>query len=59
MIGCCKSDIVVSQRYPLSLLLHNIYGRELGMNVAVCKQGFKYLMLNKNVVIEEKSQTAL
>ena len=30
--------------------------RELGMKVAQCKQGFKYLMVNKDGVIEEKSR---
>ena len=39
--------------YPL---LFNIYVRELGMKVAQCRQGFKYLMVNKDGVIEEKSQ---
>ena len=41
---------------PLSLLLFDIYVRELGMKVAQCKQGFKYLMVNKHGVIEENSQ---
>ena len=38
-------------------LLFNIYVRELGMKVVQCKQCFKYLMVNKDGVIEEKSQT--
>ena len=44
------------QGCPMSPLLFNISVRELGMKVAQCKQGFKYLMVNKDVVIEEKSQ---
>ena len=44
------------QGCPLSPLLFNIYVRELVMKLAQCKQGFKYLMLNKDGVIEEKSQ---
>ena len=39
----------------MSPLLFNIYVRELGMQVAQCKQGFKYLMVNKEGVIEETS----
>ena len=34
----------------------NMDVRELGMKLAQCKQGFKYLMVNKDGVIEEKSQ---
>ena len=56
MTAWCKSDSMVRQGYSLSPLLFNIYVRELGMNVAQCKQGFKYLMVNKNGVIEKKSQ---
>ena len=44
------------QGCSLSPLLFNIYVRELGMKVAQCKQGFKYLMVNKDGVNEEKSQ---
>ena len=44
------------QRCLLSPLLVNIYVRELGMKVAQCKQGFKYLMVKKDGVIDEKSQ---
>ena len=44
------------QGCPLSPLLFNIYVRELGMKLAQCKQGFKYLMVNRDGVIEEKSQ---
>ena len=40
----------------MSPLLFNMYVRELGMKVLQCKQGFKYLMVNKDGVIEEKSQ---
>ena len=55
MTAWCKSDSAVRQGCPLSPLLFNIYVRELGMKVAQCKQGFKYLMVNKDGVIEEKS----
>ena len=44
------------QGCPLSPLLFNIYARELGMKLAQCKRGFKYLMVNKDGVIKEKSQ---
>ena len=56
MTAWCKSDSRVRQGCPLSPLLFNIYVRELGMELAQCKQGFKYLMVNKDGVIEEKSQ---
>ena len=56
MIAWCKSDSGVTQGCPLSPLLFNIYVREFGMKFAQCKQGFKYLMVNKDGVIEEKSQ---
>ena len=56
MTAWCKSDSGVRQGYPLSPLLFNIYVRELRMKLAQCKQGFKYLMVNKDGVIEEKSQ---
>ena len=42
------------QGYPLSTLLFNMYIKELGMKVEQCKQGFRYLMVNKDGVIEEK-----
>ena len=57
MTAWCTSDSGVRQGCTLSSLLFNIYVRELGMKVAQCKQGFKYLMVNKAGVIEEKSQT--
>ena len=50
----CKSDSGVRQGCPLSPLL--IYVSELVMKVAQCKQDFKYLMVNKGGVIEEKIQ---
>ena len=40
----------------MSPLLFNIYVRELSMNVAHCKHGFKYLMVDKDGMIGEKSQ---
>ena len=46
------------QGCPLSSLLFIIYVRELGMKLAQCKQRFKYLMVNKDGVIEEKSQAS-
>ena len=59
MTGWCKTDSGVRQECPLSLLLLNIYMRQLGMKVSVCKQGFKYLVVNKDGVIEKKSQDGL
>ena len=47
----------MGQGCSLSLLMFNISVRELCMKVAQCKQGFKYLMVNTDGVIEEKSQT--
>ena len=44
------------QECPLSPLLFNIYVRELGVKIAQCRQGFKYLMVNKDGGIEEKGQ---
>ena len=49
----CKSDSGMRQGCPLSPLVFNIYGRELGMNVAQCRQGFMYFMVNKDGGIEE------
>ena len=54
-----KSDSGVRQRCPLSQLLFNINMRELGMKVSACKQGFKYLVVNKDGVLEKKSQAGL
>ena len=56
MTGWCKSDSGVRQGYPLSPLLFNIYVRELGINVAHCKHGFKYLMVYRDGLIVEKKQ---
>ena len=44
------------QGCPLSPLLFNIYVRELGMKVSACKQGFKCMVVNKDGLIEKKSQ---
>ena len=53
MTGWCKSDFGVRQGCPL---LFNIYVRELGVKVTQCRQGLKYLIVNKDGGIEEKSQ---
>ena len=55
MTGWCKIDSGVRQGCPLSPLLFNIYVRELGMKISACKQGFKYMVVNKNGVIEKNS----
>ena len=36
-------------------LLFNIYVRELGMKVAQCKHGFKYLMVDSDGMTVDKS----
>ena len=49
--GCPLSPLLfnrVRQGCPLSPLLFNIYVRELGMKLAQCKQGFNYLMVNRD-----------
>ena len=56
MTGLCKSDSGVRQGCPLSPLLLNIYVRELAMEVLPCKQGFKYLVVIKDGVIEKNGQ---
>ena len=56
MTGWCKSDSGVRQGCPLSPLLFNTYVKELGMKVSACKQGFKYMVVNKDGLIEKKSQ---
>ena len=56
MTGWCKSDSGVRQGPPLSPLLFKIYVRELDMKISACKQGFKYMVVNKDGVIEKKSQ---
>ena len=55
MTGWCKNDSGV-KRCPLSPLLFNIYVRELGMNVARCKHGLRYLMADRDGLMVEKSQ---
>ena len=40
MTGWCKCDSGVRYGCPMSPLLFNIYARELGVNVAQCRQGF-------------------
>ena len=57
MTAWCKSDSRVIQGCPLSPILFNIYVIELSMKVAQCKQGFKYLLVNKHGVMEQKSQS--
>ena len=52
----CKNDSGVRQGCPLSPLLFNIYVRELGMKISACKLGFMYMVVNKDGVIEKKSQ---
>ena len=55
--GWCKSKSGVRHGCPLSAQLFNIYVREFGTQVAACKQkGNKYLVMNKDGVIEKKSQ---
>ena len=56
MTEWCNIDSGVRQGCPLSSLLFNIYVIELGMNVAHCKYGLKYLMVDRDGLIVEKSQ---
>ena len=46
----------VMQGCPMSPLLINICVRELGKNVARCKHGFKYVMVDREGLMVEKSQ---
>ena len=54
--GWCNRDSRVRRRCPLTPLLFNIYVRVFDMKVAAFKQCIKYLVLNKDGSIEEKSQ---
>ena len=56
MTGWYKSDSGIRNGCPLFPLLFNIYVRELGMKLSACKQGIKYMVANKDGVIEKKSQ---
>ena len=56
MTGWCKSYSGVRHVCPLSPLLFNIYVRELDMKVSACKQGFKYMVVNNDGLIQKKSQ---
>ena len=56
MTGWCKIDTGVRQGCLMSPLLFNIYVQELGMSVAQCKHMVTYLMVDRDVLIVEKSQ---
>ena len=51
----CKSDY----GWPLSPLPFNIYVRELGTVISNCVHGEKYAMVEKDCVMEWKSQAGL
>ena len=54
----CKKRTIIYESETESIIynVYNIYDRELGMNVAHCKHGFKYLMVNRDEFIVEESQ---
>ena len=56
MTRWCKIGSGMMQGCPPSPLVFNIYVRELGMNVARCKHGFEYLMVDRDGLMVEKIQ---